>query len=98
MDGTPYNADMKSEAAYANLIRHCQEAALIGSCSELLSWDEETYMPRGGGAHRGRQLALLAGLHHERITDARLGEWLADVDGSPLVADPLSPAAVNVRE
>jgi carboxypeptidase Taq len=89
---------MKSERAYANLIDHCRHAALLGSCAELLGWDEETCMPRGGAAHRGRQMALLAGLHHERLTDPRVEEWLADVDGTPLVADPLSPEAVNVRE
>jgi carboxypeptidase Taq len=89
---------MTPEAAYANLIHATQEASLLGSCTELLGWDEDTYMPSGGVAHRGRQMALLAGLIHERQTDPRLGELLAIVAGSPLVADPSSAEAVNVRE
>src|SRR5439155_7704120 len=49
-------------------------------------------------AHRAEQMALLAGLQHDRATDPRLGELLAAVEGSPLLADPLSAEAVNVRE
>ena len=38
------------------------------------------------------------GLEHEKATDPRIGDLLADVDNSDLVSDPLSDAAVNVRE
>src|SRR5438067_5328987 len=89
---------MRAQQAYDELIRRTREEALLASCAELLGWDELTYMPRGGAAHRGEQLALLAGLLHGRGTDPRLGELLAEVEGSALVADPLAPAAVNVRE
>ena len=51
-----------------------------------------------GAEHRGDQMALLAGLHHERATDPRIGELLGEVEGSDLVADPESPEAANVRE
>jgi carboxypeptidase Taq len=89
---------MNAETAYAKLIRATQEAGLLESCSELLAWDEDTCMPPGGVAHRGRQMALLAGLVHDRWTDRRLGDWLSAVEGSPLVAEPRSAEAVNVRE
>ncbi len=55
-------------------------------------------MPRGGVKHRGEQMALLAGLVHDRSTDPRIAELLGDVEGSPLASDPESPEAVNVRE
>ncbi len=55
-------------------------------------------IPRKGHEHRARQMAALARLLHQRATDPRIGEWLAAVEGSPLVQDPLSDAAVNVRE
>ena len=55
-------------------------------------------MPRAGAGHRGNQQALLAGLGHERATDPRLGELLAELEGSALVSEPLAPEAVNVRE
>ena len=89
---------MTADTAYAKLIRATQEAGLLDSCAELLAWDEDTCMPAGGVAHRGKQMALLAGLVHDRWTDRRLGEWLSAIEGSPLVSDPHSAEAVNVRE
>jgi carboxypeptidase Taq len=89
---------MTPEAAYGKLMDATRETALLDSCAELLGWDEDTFMPPGGVAHRGRQMALLAGLLHDRWTDPRLGDWLAAIEGSSLVADPLSAEAVNVRE
>ena len=89
---------MRAEIAYAELIRRTREQSLLASCAELLAWDEDTYMPPAGAEHRAEQLALLAGLEHARATDPRLGELLAAVEGSPLVADPESDVAVNVRE
>ena len=55
-------------------------------------------MPRGGVTHRGEQLALLAGLAHDRATDPRIGELLATAEASSLMSDPGSTEAVNVRE
>jgi carboxypeptidase Taq len=89
---------MRAQSAYAELIRLTREQSLLASCAELLAWDEDTYMPPGGVEHRAAQLALLAGLGHQRGTDPRLGDLLAEVEGSPLVADPESDAAANVRE
>jgi carboxypeptidase Taq len=43
-------------------------------------------------------MALLAGLVHERTTDPRVADLLAEVDGSTLTSEPLSPEAVNIRE
>lgn len=86
-----------NEQAYDELVTRAREAWLLGTCSALLSWDEHTYMPKGGVEHRGRQLALLAGLAHERATDPRLGELLTRLETSP-ASDPLEPRRVNVRE
>ncbi len=55
-------------------------------------------MPAGAVEGRSEQLALVAGLLHEHGTDPRIGELLAVLEGSPLLADPDSPPAVNVRE
>jgi carboxypeptidase Taq len=89
---------MRETAAYQELIRRTREEALLASCAELLGWDEETYMPRGGVSNRANQMALLAGLLHDKSTEPRIGELLHELEGSPLVHDPESPAAVNVRE
>ena len=89
---------MQAEAAYSELIGRVREESLLASCADLLAWDEETYMPRRGAAHRSEQMALLAGIVHDRAADPRIGELLAAVEGSPLVADRDTPEAVNVRE
>jgi carboxypeptidase Taq len=89
---------MTPQSAYDELIRRSKEQTLLASCSSLLGWDEQTYMPRGGAEHRGNQMALLAGLHHEKATDPRIGTLLEAIEGSDLVHDPESVAAVNVRE
>jgi carboxypeptidase Taq len=89
---------MRVQAAYDELIRRVREEAVLASCTALLAWDEETYMPRGGVANRGNQLALLAGLQHDLATDPHLGELLATLADSALLGDPCSPEEVNVRE
>jgi carboxypeptidase Taq len=88
---------MRADKAYDELIRRVREEGLLTTVEALLEWDEETYMPSGGVENRSEQLALLAGLLHERGTDPRIGKLLEDVEGSNLLADPLAPAAVNVR-
>lgn len=89
---------MQADAAYAELVRRAREQTLLASCAALLTWDEETYMPRGGVANRAEQLAFLAGLQHQQATEPRVGELLTAAEGSAVVADPEAPAAVNVRE
>jgi carboxypeptidase Taq len=86
------------QAAYAELVRRARDRTTLESCLELLSWDELTYMPRGGVENRRRQVACIAGLLHEQATRPDLGELLEIVVDSPLVAEPLSAPAVNIRE
>lgn len=88
---------MQSQDAYDELLRRSRERALLSSCLELLSWDELTYMPRGGVAHRARQMAYMAGLLHDAATDERLGELLETAEEGALTTDALSVASVNLR-
>ena len=89
---------MTARDAYDALVNRSRERALLASCSALLSWDEQTYLPRGGASYRGDQMALLAGLHHERGTDPSLADLLGAVEGSDLLAKSDSPEAANVRQ
>ena len=89
---------MECRAAYEELVRRSRERSLLASCSALLGWDEQTYLPRGGASYRGDQMALLAGLHHERATDPRVGELLEVAEGSETVSDPASVESANLRE
>jgi carboxypeptidase Taq len=89
---------MPAEQDYADLIRRVREASLLESCGGVLGWDERTHMPRQGSFHRGEQMALLARLRHEMLTDSAIGDLLIRVENSHLVADGQSDAAANVRE
>jgi carboxypeptidase Taq len=89
---------MRADRCYEELIRRVREEGLLVAVEALLEWDEETFMPRGGVQNRSEQLALLAGLIHDRGTDPRIGELLAELEGSSITADPTSAPAINVRE
>ena len=89
---------MTPDRAYAELLVHLRQMALVESTLEVLAWDELTLMPDAATEHRGSQLAHLAGWHHDLAASPRIDDWLAAVELSPLVADPHSAAAVNVRE
>ncbi len=60
----------------------------------LMGWDQETYMPTKGAASRGRQLATLSGMAHERITSDEMRGALDGARSESLTADE----EVNVRE
>jgi carboxypeptidase Taq len=89
---------MNADQAYAELVRLARDMSVLASSLGLLQWDAEICMPRAGVQHRGEQMALLAGIVHDRATDPRIGELLGDVEGSALTGDPESAEAVNVRE
>src|SRR5436305_2347821 len=93
----PREAVMASTAApaYAQLIDRVKQARLLGSCAEVRGWDEQTYMPPRGSAHRAEQMGLLARLTHELLTAPAIGELLGEAEalkaGEPVVA-------ANLRE
>lgn len=51
----------------------------IESAASLLYWDQATYMPSGGAAARGRQMATLRQIAHVKFTDPAIGQLLADL-------------------
>lgn len=88
----------RTDEIYSELVKLLREAATLGSCGSVLSWDEQTYMPKHGSAHRAEQLGLLAGLTHERATSPRIGELLSELEQGGDLGDPDGDRAVNVRE
>ncbi len=48
----------------------------------MLGWDAATMMPPGGGAARGDQLAVLAGLSHSLLSAPELGDDLAAAEAA----------------
>jgi len=89
---------MNKDKAYQELIKRVKEYNLLASCGSVLAWDERTYMPRKGSAHRAEQMALIARMAHEMATAPEIGRLLEEVGKSDLVRDQESAAAVNVRE
>jgi carboxypeptidase Taq len=51
----------------------------LGRVSRVLSWDQQTMMPREGWRHRGDHLATLQRIHHETLTAPETGRLLDDV-------------------
>src|SRR5262245_7229668 len=89
--------DMTPSDAYQQLVDRFRQARMLDSIGSLVGWDERTYMPAKGSAHRAEQMALLAKLTHDQLTAPALGELL---DTAERTAKPAadSDQAVNVRE
>ncbi|WP_207539145.1 carboxypeptidase M32 [Sabulicella rubraurantiaca] len=64
--------------AYDRLLSRFSRIAALGEAASMLHWDASAVMPLGGGAARGEQLATLAGLSHEMLTDRRVEDDLAE--------------------
>lgn len=60
----------------------------------LLEWDQATYMPAGGAAARGRQIALLMRLRQEHLSSAELGRLLDALESH---SESMDPDADDVR-
>ncbi len=76
---------MKTLATLEPLTTRLLEIRRIQSAASVLSWDQETYMPAGGGAARAEQIATLEGLAHEKLVSPEveklLTEWIDSSSG-----------------
>jgi carboxypeptidase Taq len=62
-----------AEQMLIELKRRLREISDLSAASDVLNWDQATYMPEGGAGARGRQLAMLNRLAHERAIEPALG-------------------------
>jgi carboxypeptidase Taq len=83
--------------AYESLCSHARETALLATVEETLGWDERTKLPSEGGAYRAEQMTYLAGLVHQKRTDPRIGDWLAQLADSTLAKDAHSDAGATIK-
>jgi carboxypeptidase Taq len=58
---------------------YLQKIADIKYSSALMQWDQETYLPQKGAGMRGRQIATLSELAHEKFTDEKFGTLLNEL-------------------
>jgi len=82
---------MKTLKTLEPLATRLLEIQRINSAASVLSWDQETYMPAGGGGARAEQLAALQGIAHQQLvssdTERLLGTWLDLHTGLPREQD-----------
>ena len=67
-------AEPTASPAARALAERAAELVDLQHAAALLSWDRQTMMPPGGHEGRGRQLATLAAIVHERLTDPGFGD------------------------
>lgn len=80
--------------AYGQLIELVREIGQLETISALLQWDQETGMPPKATPVRAEQIALLAGLVHERRTSPAIEDLLAKLSDD----DDDFVRATNIRE
>ena len=82
---------MKTLKTLEPLTNRLLDIQRINSAASVLSWDQETYMPAGGGTARAEQIATLQGIAHQQLgsldTDRLLARWLDLKTGFPLEQD-----------
>ncbi len=75
--------NMHPEAAYARLTARVTRIATINEAAGMLGRDAAAMMPNGGGAARGDQMAVLAGLAHGLATEPQVTDDLAEAETVP---------------
>jgi carboxypeptidase Taq len=65
---------------YQNLALKLEEIAHLSGVMSTLGWDQEVMMPAGASEARAKQIAALAGVIHERMTDPALGDCLSELN------------------
>ncbi len=70
--------------AYDRLKQRFSRIAVLDEAAAVLGWDAAAMMPAGGAAARGEQMAALAGLSHELLTAASIGD---DLDAAEVPKD-----------
>jgi len=82
---------MTNLSAYERLAARFRRIATVGECASMLWWDAAAVMPPGGAVARADQLAVLAVLCHQQLTEPETEADLAAAETS----DPWE--AANLR-
>lgn len=86
---------MDTQTRLTRVKQQYKEILLLSGTTSLLDWDQQDYMPLQGAENRAEQQALIAALHHEKMTQAQFLEDLAELSAS---SDLAADDAVLVRE
>ena len=82
-----------SQSNYELFKKQMSKVADISRAAEILSWDQQTYMPKNGAEIRGQQIATLQTMAHEQFVLDNLGRWMEAASQESLTEDQ----KVNVR-
>jgi len=82
-------------SVYEEFIGYVKELYDLRKASDLLEWDQETYMPPKSVEGRGYALATLSGVYHEKLTSKKMGEYLKKLE---IEKDLTEEQKANVRE
>jgi carboxypeptidase Taq len=67
---------MNHAQSFSKLNELISEVENLNNAFAILSWDQNTYMPQNGVVGRGRQLATLGKIAHEKLTNPEVGKLL----------------------
>lgn len=80
---------MKTIATLEPLTAKLLDITRINSAASVLSWDQETHMPAGGGEARAEQIAVLQGIAHDKLVSPEIERLLA------ATVDPTTGQAID---
>ncbi|MCR9215083.1 MAG: carboxypeptidase M32 [Proteobacteria bacterium] len=83
-------------SAYEQLEKRFAKLSALSGAQAMLHWDSAAMMPDGGNAARAEQLATLGVMSHELITDAAVGDWIAEAENA--TADLNEWQKANLKE
>jgi carboxypeptidase Taq len=83
--------------ALEQLKERLTEVQDLGKIARMLSWDQQTKMPRAGTKHRAEQLGTLSRIAHEKFTDPAVGKLLDELRPLEDSLDPDSDDACLIR-
>jgi carboxypeptidase Taq len=91
-----------AEQMLVELKQRLREISDLTAAGDILTWDQATYMPRGGADARARQCAAVYGLAHEQAVAPALGKLLDALahygEGLPRDSDDASLIRVARRD
>ncbi|MFW9905480.1 MAG: carboxypeptidase M32 [Candidatus Thorarchaeota archaeon] len=67
---------MDVEEAYRTLLKVIHDYMVLTQIEYILGWDFETYMPPKGVKQRSEELAMIATLKHDQLTNPKVGELI----------------------
>lgn len=85
-------SESKPQKKYQNLAQESKETYTLESISNILHWDQETYLPEKGAEHRANQIELLSEIIHKRKTATSFKkklEELIDLESGTILCNDL---------